>query len=164
MHAIGTLPGVRNLEGWIRGLPPTGAAVFFVLPSALILPVKIIALHAILHGHVLRGTLVVIGAKLLATALFARIYVLTQPALMRVHWFVAVHRVVLRWRAWTYAQIEDHPLWRAMRRTLARWRAGREAHPGRWTRRWRALGRLDRRRRGNGTTSPPRPTGTPPES
>jgi hypothetical protein len=154
MHLLGRLPGIRQLEGWISRLPPAGAAVFFVLPSSLALPVKLIALHLIAQGEFLRGTLVIIAAKVVATALFARLYVLTQPALMRVRWFVAVRAAVLRWRDWAYRQIESHPAWRAMRRAMTKWRAYLETRPGRFTRRWRAMQRLDRMRKRNCGTAP----------
>lgn len=123
MAALGRLPPIRQLESWISRLPPGGAAFFFVLPATLALPVKLIALHEIAIGHVLRGTLVILAAKLLATALFARIYTLTEPALMQVKWFVVVRAAVLRWRNWAYAQIEAHPLWRAIHQRIGRWRA-----------------------------------------
>jgi len=150
MRALGRLPGIRNVEAWIARLPPAGAAFFFLLPTSLALPVKLIALHQIAHGHLLRGTLVIIAAKVLATALFARIYVLTQPALLQVHWFVSVHGAVLRWRDWAYAQIEAHVVWRTIRARVARWRADLAAwrqrnHLG--GRSWRAFQRLQRMRR-----------------
>jgi hypothetical protein len=149
MRSLGRLPGIRQLEAWIASLPPAGAAFFFVLPTSLALPVKIIALHEIASGRIVRGTLVIVAAKVLATALFARIYVLTQPALMRVNWFVTVRAAILRWRDWSYAQIEAHPAWRAIRARIAYWRALAAA----WRRRvfgrrhsWRAMQRLQRMR------------------
>jgi hypothetical protein len=170
MAAFGRLPGIRRIESWIGRLPPAGAAFFFALPTTLALPVKLIALHQITQGHLVRGTLVIIAAKVLATALFARMYMLTQPALMQVRWFVAMRAAVLRWRDWAYAQIESHPLWRAIRARVAQWRAGFAAWRAAWrarvlahvsaggqdgaaahtnglVRRWRALQRLNRMRR-----------------
>jgi hypothetical protein len=152
MGVLGRLPVLSSIESWISRLPPAGAAVFFVLPTTLALPVKLLALHRIAHGHIAEGALVILAAKILATALFARIYVLTQPALMQVRWFVALRAAILRWRDWAYAQIAAHPLWAAMRLRLARWRAERaawKASAGRWRRRWEASQRLERiRRRG----------------
>jgi hypothetical protein len=150
MAAVGRLPVVHGLERWIAGLPPAGAAVMFLAPTTLILPVKLIALKMIVAGHLIKGTGVIVAAKLLATALFARVYVLTQPALMRVGWFVRLHATVLRWRVWVHAQVEAHPLWRSMRRRMLTWRADLEARRGRntrWARRLRAVRRLDRMRR-----------------
>ncbi|HYA65423.1 MAG TPA: hypothetical protein VEE84_01955, partial [Burkholderiaceae bacterium] len=129
---------------------------FFVLPTSLALPVKLIALHLIATGDVIGGALVIVAAKIIATALFARIYVLTQPSLMRVHWFVAVRAAVLRWGDWAYGQIEAHRLWRALHVHIVRWRgelAAWRARAARWMRRWRAAVRLERmRRRGQDVT------------
>ncbi len=123
MRALGRLPGIRSVEAWIAGLPPAGAAFFFVLPSSLALPVKLIAVKLLLQGRYIEGALVIIAAKILATALFARLYVLTLPALMRVRWFVAVRAAFLRWGTWAYRQIESHPWWRVMHERTVAWRA-----------------------------------------
>jgi hypothetical protein len=141
MSQIGRLPVVSQIEAWISRRGPAGAAAFFVLPTSMALPVKLLALQRIAHGHIAQGALIIIAAKVLATALFARIYVLTQPALMQVRWFVAIRAAVLRWRDWAYAQIAAHPLWAAMRARLAKWHAERaawRASAGRWRRRWQA--------------------------
>jgi len=150
MGALGRLPVISQVESWIARLPPAGAAIFFVLPTSLALPVKLTALNMMAHGHILEGGLVILAAKVAATALFARIYVLTQPALMQVRWFVAVRGAVLRWRDWAYAQVAAHPLWQAMRERLVAWRARIAAwrgRSGRWKRRFRASQRLYRMRR-----------------
>lgn len=150
MQLFGRLPVLRQLEAWIRRLPPAGAAFFFVLPTSLALPVKLIALHQIAHGHLLTGALVIIAAKVTATALFARIYVLTLPALLQVAWFVRLRNFFLRWRDWAYAQLAAHPWWCAAHDAVARWRAARQLKRRQYaerTRRWRAWQRLLRMRR-----------------
>jgi hypothetical protein len=150
MALLGRLPGLRRLERWIRALPPAWAAVVFLAPSMLILPIKLFAVTMIMAGHFLSGAGVILAAKLAATALFARVFVLTQPALMRVGWFVRLHATVLRWRVWVHFQVEAHPLWRSMRRQMIQWRAQMEASRGRntrWARRLKAARRLDRMRR-----------------
>jgi hypothetical protein len=135
MQWLGRAPLLHQLEAWIARLPPAGAAFFFVLPTSLALPVKLLALRQIALGHVLAGGLIIFAAKLLATALFARIYVLTEPALLQVAWFVRLRALFLRWRDWAYAQIEAHPLWRRIHEQVRRWRA-----------RWRILRRARRAR------------------
>jgi hypothetical protein len=149
MAVLGRLPGLRHLERWIASLPPPWAAVVFLAPSTLILPIKLFAVTMIASGHILWGSGVILAAKITATAVFARVYVLTQPALMRVRWFTRLHATVLRWRVWVHRQIEAHPLWRAMRRRMLQWRANAEARYGRgsrWARRLQAARRLDRMR------------------
>ncbi len=150
MRCLGRLPVIRNVESWIARLPPAGAGFFFLLPATLALPVKLIALHLMAAGHIVRGALVIVAAKIVATALFARIYVLTQPSLMRVHWFVRLRAAILHWRDWAYGQIEAHPIWRSMRARVVQWRAdfsAWRARGARWGRRRRALQRLARIRR-----------------
>jgi hypothetical protein len=149
MALLGRLPGLRHLEGWIAGLRPAWAAVVFLAPSTLILPIKLFAVKMILTGHLLRGAAVILAAKIAATALFARVYVLTQPSLMRVRWFVRLHALVLRWRVRVHGQVESRPVWRSIRRKMLQWRADTEAQEGRagrWARRLRAARRLDRMR------------------
>ena len=90
---IGRWPGLRWIEGWLRSLPPWGAVAVFALPTALLLPVKLLALWAIGRGHVVLGMLVIVVAKIVGTAVVARLFTLTQPVLMQLRWF-----------AWTYAQ------------------------------------------------------------
>jgi hypothetical protein len=149
MALLGWLPGLRHLEHRIAGLRPAWAAVVFLAPSTLILPIKLFAVKMILTGHLLRGAGVILAAKIAATALFARVYVLTQPALMRVRWFVRLHALVLGWRVRVHAQVESRPVWRSIRRKMLQWRADTEAQEGRagrWARRLRAARRLDRMR------------------
>jgi len=68
-----------------------------------------------------------------------------------------LHAAVLRWRVWVHRQVEEHPLWRAMRRQILQWRADMAAGSGRanrWTRRLRAARRLDRMRMRRRPTAP----------
>jgi hypothetical protein len=149
MAQLGRQPGLRQLERRIATLPPAWAAVVFLAPSLLILPIKLFAVKMIATGHLLRGAGVILAAKIVATALFARVYVLTQPALMRVRWFVSLHAMVLRWRVRVHGQVESRPAWRSIRRRMLQWRAQTEAQDGpagRWARRLRAARRLDRMR------------------
>lgn len=94
---VGQLPGLRWLERRIAALPPYAALALFLLPTLLILPVKLLALWAISQGRLLLGTLVILGAKLVGTAILARLFTLTQPALMQLDWFV---HYFARWTVW----------------------------------------------------------------
>lgn len=150
MMVLGRAPLIRQFEAWISRLPPAGAAFFFLLPATLALPVKLLALQQIASGHFVRGALVIFAAKVGATALFARIYVLTQPALLRVPWFVRLRTAFLHWRDWAYAQIENHPVWRRMHAGVIRWRArfaSWRRRRGAGARRWRAWQRWLRMRK-----------------
>jgi hypothetical protein len=94
MAWIGSLPVLRQIERWIAGLPPYGALALFILPSATLLPIKLLALWLIGQGHAGLGVSVIIAAKVAGTAILARLFALTQPALMRLAWFA---RLYTRW-------------------------------------------------------------------
>ena len=84
---IGRLPGLRWIEGRIRTLPPYAALGLFVVPMLTLLPLKLLALYWLGEGHTLLGVSVIIAAKLGGTAITARLFMLTQPTLMRLAWF-----------------------------------------------------------------------------
>ena len=124
---VGRWPGLRWVEGRVQALAPWAALLLFALPTALLLPVKLLALWAMGHGHVALGMMVIVLAKVAGTAVVARLFTLTRPALLRLAWF-----------AWGYAH------WLALKaRLLLRvraswpWRAARVWRRG-VRRRWRA--------------------------
>jgi hypothetical protein len=134
--AIGRWPGFRWIEGWVRGLPPYGALALFAVPAIALLPIKLAALWAIHRGHTLIGLAVIVAAKLLGTALVARLFALTHDTLMRLAWFA---RLYARWMAWKgalLAWVRTSAVWRSARALRQRMaealRATRAALAARW--------------------------------
>ena len=118
------------LECHIRKLPPWAALLSFMVPVLLLLPVKLAALWLFAEGHMATGVLVLGGAKLAGTALVARIFQLTQPALMQIAFFARWYTRWKRWKDGVLLMVRSHRLWRAAR------------HPGvALRRRWRVWGR-----------------------
>lgn len=118
--------GLQRLEQRIARLPPWPALALFVLPSAALLPVKLLALGLITHGHAFAGLLVIVLAKLLGTAVVARLFMLTQPALMQLAWFARLHGGWMRWKTALLARVRASWPWRLgrvlKRRIGRRWR------------------------------------------
>ncbi len=124
------LPLLRWIEAAIAALPPRAALAVFLLPTLLLLPVKVAALWLVGSGHALLGALSIVGAKVIGTALVARLFALTRPALLRLAWFA---RWYGRWTAWKealLARVRASAIWRTARaikrsaqRRWARWRA-----------------------------------------
>jgi hypothetical protein len=109
---LGRLPGLRWLERQIAALPPWAAMAAFALPALALFPVKLLALFLLGQGHALLGVVVLVAAKILGTAVLARLFTLTQPALMRLAWFA---RWYPRWKNWkdgVMAQVRASALWR----------------------------------------------------
>jgi hypothetical protein len=128
---LGAWLHLRRLEDVIRRLPPWAALALFILPTLALLPVKLGALWLIGHGQMLAGGAVIVGAKLVGTAVVARLFTLTQPSLMRLAWFAALYGRWSVWKAALLMQVRASWPWRAARvlkrRVRRRWQAWRRA-------------------------------------
>lgn len=126
LAALGRWPGLRWIEGRVRALPPWGALAVFALPTLMLLPVKLLALWLIGQGQVLGGTLVIVVAKVVGTALVARLYALTQPALLQLAWFAHWHGRWIGWKQALLTRVRASWAWRQARvarhRVRAWWR------------------------------------------
>lgn len=111
---LARLPVWAWMERGITRLPPWAALLAFGVPMLALLPVKLAALYLFGQGHAGLGLALLLGAKLLGTAVLARLFQLTQPALMQLGWFA---RWYPRWKAWKDGLIERV-------RQSAPWRAG----------------------------------------
>ena len=117
-------PPIARLEVRIQQLSPGLALALFVLPSVLLLPVKLLALALIQGGQAGLGLVVILVAKLLGTALVGRLFILTESQLMHFGWFA---RALGWWRATkerVKAAVRASLAWRAVRasrRKLRMW-------------------------------------------
>lgn len=129
---VGQLPGLRWAERRIQTLPPYGALALFLLPTLLLLPVKLLALWLIGQGKVFAGTLVILSAKVVGTAIVARLFTLTQPALMQLAWFGKLYGRWTVWKtallvqvraswAWRFARMVKHRMKQRWQHLRARW-------------------------------------------
>lgn len=85
------------IERRITGLPPWAALLAFGVPVLALVPLKLLALFLFAEGHIATGLGLVIAAKLVGTALAARLFQLTEPALLQISWFA---RLYLPWKRW----------------------------------------------------------------
>lgn len=101
-----------RLEAAIAALPPYGALAVFVVPSGILFPVKLLALYFMAKGAIVAATAVFIAAKVVSTALVARIFLLTKPALMQIGWFAYGYGVLMPWKDRMFAMIRESWVWR----------------------------------------------------
>jgi hypothetical protein len=113
---LGRLPVFAWLERAITRLPPYAALAVFFLPTLLLLPVKLLALWLIGKGKAGMGLLVILGAKVLGTAVVARLFMLTRASLMRLAWFAHWYGRWMRWKEALLAQVRASAAWRSARR------------------------------------------------
>lgn len=103
---------IAKLEAWIASLGPYPALLVFALPTSLLLPLKFVAMWLLAQGQVVLATGLFIGAKIVSTALIARIFTLTQPSLMRIAWFARAYNWFVPWKDALFAVIRNSWLWR----------------------------------------------------
>jgi hypothetical protein len=108
-------------------LSPKAALLVFGLPVLTLLPVKLLALYLFGKGQTALGLVLLLGAKIGGTAIMARLFQLTQPALMQLRWFAWFYP---RWKAWkdaVLAEVKKTSVWRsaqAARQSVQLWWKG----------------------------------------
>jgi len=121
---LGRLPLWAWLERKVSALSPWAAVVVLGVPMAALLPVKLMALYFFGLGHFKSGFVLLIGAKIAGTAVVARLFQLTLPALMQLPQFAKWYP---RWKAWkdrVLARVRGSAAWRSVRAfkgDLRRW-------------------------------------------
>ncbi len=124
MAAIGRWPAIARIEAAIGRLPPYLAILLFILPWAVILPVKLLALWLLATGHVLSGVLLFTAGELFGVGFLARVYVLCRPSLATLAWFVWIEGRFRTASGWAHAQLDKIALWRNTRLRLRQAAAG----------------------------------------
>ena len=120
---LGQHRAVRWIERRLAGVPPMAALVILLVPMTLIFPFKIAGLWMIATGHLISGCATIIAAKILSTAIVARIFVTCRPQLLRMQWFARLHAWTLVLSARVHHWINQQKSWHAARRALRRARS-----------------------------------------
>ena len=150
---VAKFPLFKWTERLIQRLPPYPTMAVFLVPGAVLFPVKLGAVWLMTHGQVLLGIGVILAAKVVGTAVVARLYVICQPKLMTIGWFARLHDWLTVTRDRLYSAIKAMPLYQATRAKLSaiKQTVKHMLHVMRGRRglgaRWRAIRRLLRRRR-----------------
>lgn len=129
---LGRLGLLRWLDARLIRLPPVMALVILCTPMLLLFPVKIAGLWMIASGRFFSGCLLMLAAKVLSTAIIARIFLTCRPQLMRMPWFARLHAWSCVMRDHIHQWIEQQPAWyeartfiRRVRGHLRAWSHGR---------------------------------------
>ena len=130
---------VARLEALIAQLPPYPSLMVFAAPSTILFPVKIGALWLLAGGHVLTAGALLAGAKVVSTALVARIFTLTKPALMQIGWFRRAYEWFVPWKEALFAKVRASFAWRYGRMVKSRIKQVARRAAERWKPRIKAL-------------------------
>ena len=118
-------PWVQAAERKLATLEPIEALCVFILPMLVLLPFKLAAFYVLARGKVIAGTLVLILAKVVSTALGARIYYVVRPQLHTIAWYLRWETAFLAWKRRMVAALRATPTWQALQARIALWRAHR---------------------------------------
>lgn len=110
-----------KLELLIAGLPPYWALLALAIPSAVLIPAKLLGVYFLTTGHLISAGVVIFLAKIASTALIARVFLLTKPALMQIGWFARAYEIFVPWKDALFARIRASWVWRYGR--VVKWRA-----------------------------------------
>jgi len=114
----------QRLQSWIDGLNRYAALALFLIPLALLEPVKPVSFYMIAHKKHLLGLIILSGGELLKVTLLERIFSMTKPQLMTFKWFAWCYG---RWTAFV-ARLKLSTAWLAVKRQLRdakKWLRGR---------------------------------------
>lgn len=128
---LARFPLWAHLERSIAALPPYGALLVFTVPSVVLIPAKLIGVYMFATGHFIVALIVIFLAKIISTALIARIFELTQPALMQIGWFAYAYNKFIPWKDRVFAWLRASWVWRVGR--VIKWRTMRSLRAG-WQR------------------------------
>lgn len=121
-----------ELEARIAALPPYAALAAFLVPAAILIPVKLLAVFLFATGHWIVGGGLIVLAKIVSTALVGRIYQLTESKLMTIAWFKAAYDRIVPWclavaedirrtRIWARARLLKQTVRALILRYLPKW-------------------------------------------
>ena len=109
---------IQKLEILIRELPPWAALIALFAPSLTILPFKVLAIYFMVHNQVGLGIISILTAKVIGTALVARIFVLTKEKVLTIKWFFYVYTKINSIISWAWNWLKAQPLYNQVRSAI----------------------------------------------
>ena len=130
LQRLGRWPPVAALERWVQACPPWAALCLMGAPALSLLPLKLVAIWLFANGHATLGLFFLLLLKLVGTAVVARLFQLTEPALMQLPWFAKYYPRFLSWKEALFTRIRQSMPWRlgrVMKRQIQQqWRQWRD--------------------------------------
>lgn len=100
----------QTLARMLDRLPPPVVLLVFLIPIAIIEPLKFLGLLMITHHHVILGILAFVAAKIAGLGVTAFLFEITRTKLLSMPWFERFYQWVLRIRAMAHDFIAPYKL------------------------------------------------------
>lgn len=120
LRSVVALLGLQKFEAWLQTLPPFAALVALAVPSLMLLPAKLAAFALIARGQLFWGAMIFVAAKLIGTAVIARVFGIVQPSLMQLAWFARIYTAWKRWKDALLERIRATSAWQQAKAFKAR--------------------------------------------
>lgn len=146
MTKIGKLPVLRQIGAWMGTLGKWGSLALFVLPVAALFPVKIFALWLMGAHHPFLGAVTFVLAKIVGTALFARIYTIAEPKIMQFERLRKGRDAFLRLRKKLHDWLHEQPFYVKTKAFAARVREDFRNESEHWAKRRLRAARIQTRK------------------
>lgn len=104
---VARLPIFRRLEAAIARMRPYPAMALFLVPWLTLLPAKLLSFWLIGTGRAGLGIAVFVAGKVVGTAILARLFTLTRPALLQIAWFARLYAWFTGLRDRLYAYVRS---------------------------------------------------------
>lgn len=92
-----TLALWQKIEVFISNLSPVCSLCILLVPMLTLMPMKFLGLYFVDMGHVASGVAIIVISKIFGTAIFARLFTIALPNLLKMRWFA---RFYPRWISW----------------------------------------------------------------
>jgi hypothetical protein len=116
---LGRLGLLRWLDRRLVRLAPAAALAILCVPVVLLFPVKIAGFWMIASGRFLTGCAVMLAAKIVSTAIVARIFLTCRGQLMQMSWFARLYNLACALRGRVHQWLAMQAAWQDARRFAA---------------------------------------------
>lgn len=100
----------QRLARMLERLPPPVVLLVFLIPLAIIEPLKFLGIWMITHHHMILGILAFVAAKMAGLGVTAFLFEITRTKLLSMRWFERFYEWVLQIRAMAHAFIAPYKL------------------------------------------------------
>jgi hypothetical protein len=114
LRQIANLKLFRFIASWIASLSPYPTLALFVIPLALLEPVKPFSAYLISSGQLINGVEVLVLGEVLKIIIVERIFYIGRDKLMTIKEFAWAYNFISAWLTWAQAL----PLWQAVKLTF----------------------------------------------
>jgi hypothetical protein len=126
---IGSLSPFRWLERLIENWHPYAILTLFLIPMAILEPLKLFALY-VMTMHFKTGVLLFVVAKILGIIIAERIFAVGKDKLMTIGWFKSLYDLWVRVKERVYAYLRSTPVYPLAQEIIVRVKVLYEAAKG----------------------------------